>query len=123
MDNTVLASLTDDAVGRGLDKAPTGIPGLDAITAGGLPRRLDLPTYAFQRDHYWLSSTALASRRAVGADAVEGGFWEAVDGRFSQSSRSRKVRSCVSLPHPAVPVAFAGMTRTRVRAILDVARS
>ena len=38
MDNTVLASLTDDAVGRGLDKAPTGIPGLDAITAGGLPR-------------------------------------------------------------------------------------
>ena len=36
--NTVLASLTDGAVGPGLDKAPTGIPGLDAITAGGLPR-------------------------------------------------------------------------------------
>ena len=38
MDNTVLASLTDGAVGPGLDKAPTGISGLDAITAGGLPR-------------------------------------------------------------------------------------
>ncbi len=38
MDNTVLASLTDGAVGPGLDKAPTGIPGLDDITAGGLPR-------------------------------------------------------------------------------------
>ena len=38
MENTVLASLTDGAVGPGLDKAPTGISGLDAITAGGLPR-------------------------------------------------------------------------------------
>ncbi len=38
MDNTVLASLTDGAVGPGLDKAPTGIPGLDDITAGGLPK-------------------------------------------------------------------------------------
>ena len=38
MDNTVLTSLTDGAVGPGLDKAPTGIPGLDQITGGGLPR-------------------------------------------------------------------------------------
>ena len=38
MDNMVLASLTDGAVGPGLDKAPTGIPGLDQITAGGLPK-------------------------------------------------------------------------------------
>ena len=38
MDNTVLTSLTDGAVGPGLEKAPTGIPGLDEITAGGLPR-------------------------------------------------------------------------------------
>ena len=38
MDNTVLTSLTDGAVGPDLEKAPTGIPGLDEITAGGLPR-------------------------------------------------------------------------------------
>jgi circadian clock protein KaiC len=37
MDNTVLTSLTDGAVGPDLEKAPTGIPGLDQITAGGLP--------------------------------------------------------------------------------------
>ena len=38
MENTALASLMDGAVGPGLDKSPTGIPGLDQITAGGLPR-------------------------------------------------------------------------------------
>src|SRR3984885_5909252 len=38
MDSTVLTSLTDGAVGPDLEKAPTGISGLDQITAGGLPR-------------------------------------------------------------------------------------
>src|SRR5580658_7997856 len=38
MDSTVLTSLTDGAVGQGLEKAPTGISGLDQITGGGLPR-------------------------------------------------------------------------------------
>lgn len=38
MDNTVLTSLTDGAIGPDLEKAPTGIPGLDQITGGGLPR-------------------------------------------------------------------------------------
>ncbi len=37
MANTVLTSFTDGAVGPTLDKAPTGIPGLDQITQGGLP--------------------------------------------------------------------------------------
>jgi circadian clock protein KaiC len=37
MNNTVLTSFTDNAVGPGLEKAPTGIPGLDQITGGGLP--------------------------------------------------------------------------------------
>jgi circadian clock protein KaiC len=38
MDNTVLTSLTDGAIGPDLEKALTGIPGLDQITGGGLPR-------------------------------------------------------------------------------------
>jgi circadian clock protein KaiC len=37
MDNTKLAGLTDGAVGPGLAKVPSGIPGLDQITGGGLP--------------------------------------------------------------------------------------
>ncbi len=38
MDKTVLTSLTEGALGPDLEKAPTGIPGLDQITGGGLPR-------------------------------------------------------------------------------------
>ena len=38
MENTVLSSLSGGAVGPELDKSPTGIPGLDRITGGGLPR-------------------------------------------------------------------------------------
>jgi circadian clock protein KaiC len=37
MDNTALTSFTDGALGPDLEKAPTGIPGLDQITGGGLP--------------------------------------------------------------------------------------
>ncbi len=37
MGSTVLTSLTGGAVGPELEKAPTGIPGLDQITGGGLP--------------------------------------------------------------------------------------
>ena len=38
MDSVVLTSFTAGAVGPGLEKVPTGIPGLDQITGGGLPR-------------------------------------------------------------------------------------
>ena len=37
MGTTELTGFTDGAVGPGLEKAPTGIPGLDQITGGGLP--------------------------------------------------------------------------------------
>jgi circadian clock protein KaiC len=37
MGSTELTGFTDGAVGPGLEKAPTGIPGLDQITGGGLP--------------------------------------------------------------------------------------
>jgi circadian clock protein KaiC len=38
MDKTLLTALADGAAGPGLEKAPTGIRGLDQITGGGLPR-------------------------------------------------------------------------------------
>jgi hypothetical protein len=38
MEGTILTTWTDRAVGPTLDKALTGISGLDQITGGGLPR-------------------------------------------------------------------------------------
>ncbi|MFJ1647792.1 type I polyketide synthase [Streptomyces sp. NPDC088258] len=54
------------------------------IAAGGsLPQRVDLPTYAFQREHFWLRSTAGTAPTTAGDTAPGGpadaGFWAAVE--------------------------------------------
>ncbi|WP_037649356.1 acyltransferase domain-containing protein, partial [Streptomyces hygroscopicus] len=45
-------------------------------------RRVDLPTYAFQRQRYWLDAPVgevPAGGERPGADAVDARFWEAVE--------------------------------------------
>ncbi|TVL87109.1 polyketide synthase, partial [Streptomyces sp. SAJ15] len=47
----------------------------DSTTA----QRVDLPTYPFQRERYWLASEAASPRVDVERDGVEARFWEAVE--------------------------------------------
>ncbi|MFE7447551.1 SDR family NAD(P)-dependent oxidoreductase, partial [Streptomyces chartreusis] len=48
-----------------------------ALFTGTGARRIDLPTYAFQRQRYWLGDHVRPAESAEGA--ADGGFWELVD--------------------------------------------
>ncbi|OKI28872.1 type I polyketide synthase [Streptomyces sp. CB03911] len=53
-----------------------------AAFAGSLPRRVDLPTYAFQRQRYWLDATRSPEQlTAAGGGAADDPFWELVTGQ------------------------------------------
>ncbi|MPY63826.1 type I polyketide synthase, partial [Streptomyces spongiae] len=50
-----------------------------AFFEGTGARRVDLPTYPFQRQRYWLPDLARPGRRAQSDGAADGGFWDLVD--------------------------------------------
>ncbi|MFD5844300.1 SDR family NAD(P)-dependent oxidoreductase [Streptomyces chartreusis] len=87
--DAVLASLTRAALGdadaavvpllrAGRPEAETFLAGIAAAWAGGAPlaaetfhtagRRIDLPTYPFQREHYWLAPGRPLDARGLGLD-------------------------------------------------------
>ncbi|PKW18354.1 type I polyketide synthase [Saccharopolyspora spinosa] len=49
-----------------------------AVAFGGAGRRLDLPTYPFQRQRYWLDKGAASDEARAVSDPAAGWFWQAV---------------------------------------------
>jgi acyl transferase domain-containing protein/D-arabinose 1-dehydrogenase-like Zn-dependent alcohol dehydrogenase/acyl carrier protein len=50
-----------------------------AVFAGSGARAVELPTYAFQRQRYWLDIIAVQPVAELGSAAVDARFWEAVE--------------------------------------------
>jgi acyl transferase domain-containing protein/aryl carrier-like protein len=51
-----------------------------AVYTGSGARRVDLPTYAFQRERYWLDTPSWSATPEAGSDdAAESSFWAAVE--------------------------------------------
>ncbi|MEU7276965.1 type I polyketide synthase, partial [Streptomyces asiaticus] len=53
--------------------------GWEQVFAGRGARKVELPTYAFQRQRYWLEDRAETSGGSTAADSVDARFWDAVE--------------------------------------------
>ncbi|MFJ9399732.1 type I polyketide synthase, partial [Streptomyces californicus] len=97
-------------------------PDWAAVLAGAGARRIDLPTYAFQRDRYWpdtLSATT-GSEPAGGAEDTD--FWDAVErGDLEHLTLGLDGHAADDLA-PALPVLTAWRRRRRQESALDSLR-
>ncbi|MFF8374319.1 type I polyketide synthase [Streptomyces lydicus] len=98
----------------------TGVPvDWTPFLGGEGVRRVDLPTYAFQRERFWLevpaSSAQVATAPLAGGDVVDGRFWAAVEAE-DWESLSGTLALAGDAPLSAVVPALASWRRERQRA-------
>ncbi|QDQ09836.1 type I polyketide synthase [Streptomyces spectabilis] len=115
-DRTELVALTT-AVGQLHVRGIT--VNLAACFDGGGARRVDLPTYAFQREYYWLDAPAAGEETGERTSPAEAKFWEAVEeGDPADLARTLGVSSDDPLS-AVLPRLSAWRTKQRNRSTAD----
>ncbi|MEV7192761.1 type I polyketide synthase [Streptomyces sp. NPDC093510] len=87
------------------------------------PRTVDLPTYAFQRKHYWVEPPAAVAGTGGGHDPVEAQVWQAIEdldiGALAASLEIEGQTETVGALEPALPVLSAWRRRHREQSTVD----
>ncbi|GGR28439.1 hypothetical protein GCM10010219_36920 [Streptomyces netropsis] len=89
----------------------------EAFFAGTAARRVDLPTYAFQRERFW-PRLADAAAVATGTDAVDAEFWAAVE-REDVASLASSLEIDGDSLEAVLPALTSWRTRRRVQSAVD----
>ncbi|MFB9511609.1 acyltransferase domain-containing protein, partial [Streptomyces aurantiacus] len=87
------------------------------------PRVVDLPTYAFQHQHYWLKPPSAVATTGDGHDPVEAQVWQAIEDldidALAGSLDIEGQTETVGALEPALPVLSAWRHRHRERTTVD----
>ncbi|MFH7598223.1 SDR family NAD(P)-dependent oxidoreductase [Streptomyces racemochromogenes] len=91
-----------------------------AVLAGRGARPVDLPTYAFQRERYWLTARpAPAATGSAPADAADAEFWDAVENGEPQALAERLGVAAGAEPASVFGALAAWRRESRTRSTLD----
>ncbi|GCB89534.1 putative polyketide synthase [Streptomyces noursei] len=90
----------------------------DAVFAGRAARRIDLPTYPFQRQRFWPEPSAQAAAPAHPADTADADFWSAVE-RADLASLGSALDLDDDTLTTVVPALSAWRRRSRERSTID----